>query len=127
MKDFIPEIQDKDGITIQDQTPVLKEKKLLGSMKKKDVPLWELDVMSGEVKLSEIRRVAELSGKVTHTVDVKEKTLYVQSLNRKNAIRKFKAMIRDVVSKNYGLNCSDAEWNIVKFEGTVILLRNLWK
>jgi hypothetical protein len=127
MKDFIPEIQDKDGVTIQDQTPVLKEKKLLGSVQKKNVPLWELDIMSGVVKLCDIKSIAELGGAVKHSVDVKEKTLYIQSLNEKNAIRKFKNMIRDIVSKNYGLNCTDAEWNIIKFEGTVILLRNLWK
>ena len=60
--------------------------------------LYEYDLTTGEIREADVQTEAtlKLDGPVGRTgkVDAKELCLYVQALNRENAARKFREMIR---------------------------------
>lgn len=76
-----------------------KELSRIGSVRRlPGLKLYEYDLTTGEVREADVQTEAtlKLEGPVGRTgkVDARELCLYVQALNRENAARKFREMIR---------------------------------
>ena len=76
-----------------------KEISRVGSVRRiPGLKLYEYDLTTGEIREADVQTEAtlKLDGPVGRTgkVDAKELCLYVQALNRENAARKFRDMIR---------------------------------
>lgn len=76
-----------------------KEISRIGSVRRlPGLKLYEYDLTTGEIREADVQTEAtmKLDGPVGRTgkVDAKELCLYVQALNRENAARKFRDMIR---------------------------------
>ena len=76
-----------------------KEISRIGSVRRlPGLKLYEYDLTTGEIREADVQTEATLKfdGPVGRTgkVDAKELCLYVQALNRENAARKFRDMIR---------------------------------
>ena len=76
-----------------------KELSRIGSVRRlPGLKLFEYDLTTGEVREADVQTEAtlKLEGPVGRTgkVDARELCLYVQALNRENAARKFREMIR---------------------------------
>lgn len=105
--------------------PILKEKKLIARIQDRKQAVWELDLLTGEITRPRVESVAELDGTAKRKVITRDKALYCQALNLVNAEKHFSRQIRDIVGKNFGMWCRDAEWKQFSFEQKVKLLQTL--
>jgi hypothetical protein len=94
----------KDAVKIHAQAEKKKEVKFLGSQRKiKGLILWEFDLetkilqparyKSQRVVLSKQKGMS----KTRLEVDIKQKGLYIQALNRENAVRKLKKRLNIII------------------------------
>lgn len=105
--------------------PINKEQKLIGQLINRNQPVWELDMLSGQITQAKIETVGELTGTIKRSVKTNENCLYCQSLNEKNAKKHFSRQIRTLVASKFGMWCRDDEWSQFTFEHKVKLLQTL--
>jgi|JI10StandDraft_1071094.scaffolds.fasta_scaffold95715_3 hypothetical protein len=119
--DFTPDKVDESAVVV----PINKEQKLIGQLINRNQPVWELNLLSGQITQAKIETVAELTGTIKRSVKTNDKCLYCQSLNETNAKKHFSRQIRNLVSSKFGLWCRDEEWKQFTFEHKLKLLQTL--
>lgn len=97
MNQIVPELSRADLQELVDQQR--KEYRLIGSQK--HIPglvLYEYDLTTGELRPADVKTTLSLTvdGKLdsSRKVNSKELCLYVQALNKENAMRKVRTMLR---------------------------------
>lgn len=105
--------------------PLLKEKKLIARIQDRKQAVWELDLLTGEIDKPKVESVSDLEGNAKRSVVTRDKALYCQALNLKNAEKHFSRQIRNIVGKNYGMWCTDTEWAQFSFAQRVKLIKTL--
>ena len=97
MNQIVPELSRVDMQELVDQQR--KEYRLIGSQK--HIPglvLYEYDLTTGELRPADVKTTLSLTvdGKLdsSRKVNSKELCLYVQALNKENAMRKVRTMLR---------------------------------
>ena len=119
--DFTPDKVDESAVVV----PINKEQKLIGQLINRNQPVWELDMLSGQIAQAKIETVGELTGTIKRSVKTNENCLYCQSLNEKNAKKHVSRQIRTLVASKFGMWSRDDEWSQFTFEHKVKLLQTL--
>ena len=119
--DFTPDKVDESAVVV----PINKEQKLIAQLINRNQPVWELDMLSGQITQAKIETVGELTGTIKRSVKTNENCLYCQSLNAKHAKKHFSRQIRTLVASKFGMWCRDDEWSQFTFEHKVKLLQTL--
>jgi len=94
MKDFNTSIKETDKIEVVSQSAVKKEVKLIGQqLKKPGHTLFEYDKVTDVIKIATFKKQDLVLGSInsltiSHKLDFKENCIYVQALNKKNAIKR---------------------------------------
>ena len=114
MKDFNTEIKEADKIEVISQSAVKKEIKLIGQqLKKPGHTLFEYDKILKVIKVALFKKQDFILSSsrnltVSHKVDYKENCIYVQALNKKNAIKR--------LGRDFGIDITEV---LAKLNGSV--------
>jgi hypothetical protein len=76
--DFTPDKVDESAVVV----PINKEQKLIAQLINRNQPVWELNLLSGQITQAKIETVAELTGTIKRSVKTNDKCLYCQSLTK---------------------------------------------